>query len=143
VHCSFRPEVAPRIKIQSWPTVAALDTGISLAQLILTNATHHLLISPDSVAFSNIIKPGHHPGQPFSLSFRQTADNLLSLNRDLKIQIVWVPQDRSLHGFARAKHLTNTIAPARYHPTTANPTPSVTNDVRPRPQQLTRGPTTG
>ncbi|KAH9973038.1 hypothetical protein BGW80DRAFT_1311187, partial [Lactifluus volemus] len=88
--------------------VNVIDTGISLAQLILT--THILLISPDPTAISNITKPGPHPGQPFSLSFRQKADILLSLCRNLKIQIVWAPQDRALHGFVRAKHLTDTIA---------------------------------
>jgi hypothetical protein len=88
--------------------VNVIDTGISLAQLILT--THILLISPDPTAISNIIKSGPHPGQPFSLSFRQKADILLSLCRNLKIQIVWAPQDHALHGFVCAKHLTDTIA---------------------------------
>jgi hypothetical protein len=68
-------------------------------------------VSPDSTAVSTILKPGTDPGQPFSLSFRQTADNFLSLYRNLKIQIVWAPQDRSHHEFARTKHLTNTTAP--------------------------------
>jgi hypothetical protein len=90
--------------------VNVIDTGISLAQLILP-ATHILLVSPDPTAISDITKPGPHPGQPFSLSFRQKADILLSLYRNLKIQIVWAPQDRALHGFVHTKHLTDTIAP--------------------------------
>jgi hypothetical protein len=103
--------------------LAALDTGISLILTILPT-THLVLISPDSTvstAISNITKPGPHPGQPFSLSFRQKADILLSLKRNLKIQVVWAPQDRSLHSFVRAKHLTNTITPRPLPPNHREP----------------------
>lgn len=69
--------------------LAALDTGISLAMSILTNhpATHILLLTSNPAAIEAILKPGPHPGQPFSLSFRQSANNLLSLHRNLHITI--------------------------------------------------------
>jgi hypothetical protein len=103
--------------------LAALDTGISLILTILPT-THLVLISPDSTvstAICNITKPGPHPGQAFSLSFRQKADILLSLKRNLKIQVVWAPQDRSLHSFVCAKHLTNTITPGPLPPNHSEP----------------------
>jgi hypothetical protein len=64
--------------------LAALDTGISIAMSTLVNllATHILLLTSNPFAIGAILKPGPHPGQPFSLPFRQTAD--ISLHRNLK-----------------------------------------------------------
>ncbi|KAI0248151.1 hypothetical protein BJV78DRAFT_1334564 [Lactifluus subvellereus] len=98
--------------------LAALETRMLLAQTLLTTrpTLHILLLCSDPFAISAIFNYGPHPGQRFSLSFKQITDNLLSLNRELRIAVSWAPQDRALVGFAHACHLMNTIA--------ANPFPA-------------------
>jgi hypothetical protein len=53
--------------------------------LISIPTTNFLLLPPTPTAISPILKPGPRPGQPLSLLFRQTADNVLFLKRKLKI----------------------------------------------------------
>jgi hypothetical protein len=62
--------------------LAALDTGIALAQLILNKrpTPHILLLTANLEAINTIQKTGPHPGQPYSLSLKQTADTPLSLH---------------------------------------------------------------
>jgi hypothetical protein len=92
--------------------LAALESGALLAQSLLVARPHSqiTLLCPNPSAISAILNFGPHPGQRFSLSFKLTTDNLLSHRPDVKVVVSWAPQARALVGFARAKHLADTIA---------------------------------
>ena len=92
--------------------LAALESGALLAQSLLVSRPHSriTLLCPNPSAISAILNVGPHPGQRFSLSFKLTTDNLLSHRRDVQVAVAWAPQARTLVGFARAKHLSDTIA---------------------------------
>jgi hypothetical protein len=57
------------------PDLGVLDSGASLAQLILTSSPASPQSPLSSKPYSTL---AHYPGQPFSLTISQTTNNLLS-----------------------------------------------------------------
>jgi hypothetical protein len=89
------------------------DTPISIAAAVAyteSKEAPHTERALGKTAIETILKPRSHPGQPFSLSFNQTSDNLLSLHKHLSVTAAWAPRHKSLVGFARGCHLTDTFA---------------------------------